>query len=299
MVHTPFAVVPRRSPGRYASILSTRSLQAEKGEDGSEEAGEAVAGVGDLAGAVGDLAKDDLEVDDDGELSNEGEGEVDNRGGNGDDQAEAEVELGADDGEDFNIEDDEGLEADVNVGDQGLDADNQVEDDLEVGSNDDIGVDDEAIEGGDTALEDLEVALEVDDDLEEGLSVDLAGTNDSGNFVEVGVDLGLDVEDSGHKGLDDNDDITSTGADLITTGVDLIDIGRREVLDGGLDAIGVARGGQVDVGDLDAGLVAAAARAGSRDGAGLKDGGGHGRANGEGGESGAEELHFDGWRIKR
>jgi hypothetical protein len=78
------------------------------------------------------------------------------------------------------LEDDEGLEADLDLGNQGLDADNEREDELEVGLNEGVGVDDEAVELGDAVEEDLEVGLEVDDDLEQGLGVDLGASNDGG-----------------------------------------------------------------------------------------------------------------------
>lgn len=71
------------------------------------------------------------------------------------------------------IEDNEGLEADLDLGDEGLDADEEVKDDLEVGLHEDTGVNDETVKLRSAALEDVEVNLKLGDDLDEGLGVDV------------------------------------------------------------------------------------------------------------------------------
>ena len=71
------------------------------------------------------------------------------------------------------IENNKGLETDLNLGDKGLDADEEVKDDLEVGLDEDTGIDDEAVKLGGATLEDVEVNLKLGDDLDEGLSVDV------------------------------------------------------------------------------------------------------------------------------
>jgi hypothetical protein len=73
----------------------------QEGEDGSEQAVDAEAGVGQLVGAVGDLADDDAEHGVDVEVGNDGQDEVDDGGGDADDEVEAGLELDANDGEDF------------------------------------------------------------------------------------------------------------------------------------------------------------------------------------------------------
>lgn len=277
-------------PGAAHTFLSNHGrLQVEDREDGAEEAVDEAAGVGDLVSAVADLADDDLDVNDDAELGNDGEGELDDGAGDDDDQVEAGLELDADDSEDFGIELNEGLEANLNLGNESLDADHEVKDDLELSGNEDVGIDEEAIELRGAALEDVQVNLQVDEGGKEDLGVDVNIGHNASDDLEVSLDLGLDIDDGLDNGVDNHDNV-GTDADDIATG-------RREVLDGGLDAAGAAGAGDINVGNVDAGLVSAAA--GARSCAGLQDGGGDGRANGEGGESGAEELHVDGWRIKR
>lgn len=70
-------------------------------KDRDEQAGEAVARVSDLAGAVGDLVDEALKHDVDVQAGNEGQRKLDDGVGDGDEEAEAGVEFDADDGEDF------------------------------------------------------------------------------------------------------------------------------------------------------------------------------------------------------
>lgn len=85
----------------HTFFISPQRLQVEELEDGAEDASDAVAGVGDLASAVLDLANNDLELDNDAELGNDGEGELDNGAGDDDDQVEAGLEVDTNDSEDF------------------------------------------------------------------------------------------------------------------------------------------------------------------------------------------------------
>jgi hypothetical protein len=76
-------------------------LEVEEPEDGGEDAGEAVAGVGEQADAGRDLADDDRDGGNDVELGDDGQAELDDRGGDVEDQAQAGVELDANDSEDL------------------------------------------------------------------------------------------------------------------------------------------------------------------------------------------------------
>jgi hypothetical protein len=78
------------------------------------------------------------------------------------------------------VEDNEGLEADLDLGDQGLDADDEVEDDLEVGGDEHVDVEGQAVEGRDAVDEGLQVDLEDNEEVDEGLSIDVGAGNDGG-----------------------------------------------------------------------------------------------------------------------
>lgn len=280
------------------SLAEFTTLKVDEGEDRGEQALEAVALAGDVAGSGGDVAEEDLELDDGSELGDDGESELDNGAGDAEDDLQAGVELDADDSEDLGLERNETLEADLNLSDESLNAGNKVEDDLEVGSDDDLGVNDEVVELGHASLEGLKVDLEVNEHLEEGLGVDVGGSDDLGNQLELGLDLGLDLNNDLDNGLDDNDHGGgSTGADLVTVTTDLVVVtnDRDGHASGGGETGRGARDRGRDGRNLDTGLVAVAvlARAGSGDG--VEDRGGQGGASHEGGKGSAEELHFDGW----
>ena len=101
------------------------------------------------------------------------------------------------------------------------------------------------------------------------------------NEVQVGLDLGLDRDNGLDDGLDDDD---NTGVVLMVA-LAADQAGHLDVEPGGVGALvvlGRARG--LDIRDADAGVLASA-------GAGSDEGSGHGGANREGGEGGAEELH--------
>lgn len=104
----------------------------------------------------------------------------------------------------------------------------------------------------------------------------MGGTGDVGDHLELGLDLGLNIDGNVDDGLDDNNDL---GVD-VNVNVDVhIDIGA------GVDNRGLAAA----AGDGDGRSLAVVAALGLESGRGS-----HG-ADGEGGESGSEELHVDGW----
>lgn len=85
---------------RYLNPSPSSRLEQEL-EDGGQEAGDAGAGVGDEADAGRDLDDDVVQVDADGQLSAQAEGELDDNVANGGDDAEAGLEVHTDDDKDI------------------------------------------------------------------------------------------------------------------------------------------------------------------------------------------------------
>lgn len=135
----------------------------------------------ELGADGGDLANEDLEVNNGADLGNEVGGEGDNAANEADNEVEDSAQLNTDNSENLSLELGDKAQDGLDLSDESLNADEEVEDELDIGGNKSIGVDKETLQLGKEADEDIDVSLEINDDLEEGLGID------------VGIDIGAEV----------------------------------------------------------------------------------------------------------